>query len=263
MSYDLNSSSYSYDAQNRLTGATVNGVTMSFAYDGLNRQVSRTAPAVKGGSTTTYSVWDGWNLIEEYTNNPFAIQGSYLYGPGGLIKNLQSGNYYYQDASGSTSHIADGNGTLLEWYRYDLQGTPTFYNIQNGSDHQIDASALGVRHLFTGQQWYSQIGLYDLRNRFYSPDLGRFLQPDPIGFRGGNNLYRYCGNNPVMRRDPSGLVDSPIKQEGQVPEVIVSAPEIPPIGTAPGVPAGIGFGPPKCFLQRTHRRRRTSVQSAH
>jgi RHS repeat-associated protein len=43
-----------------------------------------------------------------------------------------------------------------------------------------------------------ELGLYDLRNRFYSPDIGRFLQPDPIGFRGDRtNLYRYCRNNPV------------------------------------------------------------------
>ena len=63
-----------------------------------------------------------------------------------------------------------------------------------------------MRHLFTGQQWYSDIGLYDLRNRFYLPDIGRFLQPDPSGFNGdANNLYRYSGNNPVTRSDPTGL----------------------------------------------------------
>jgi RHS repeat-associated protein len=70
-----------------------------------------------------------------------------------------------------------------------------------------------VRHLFTGQQWYSQIGLYDLRNRFYSPDIGRFLQPDPIGFWGGNNLYRYCRNNPVTKWDPFGLTVDPTDEE--------------------------------------------------
>ena len=115
------------------------------------------------------------------------VTAKYVYGPGGLIKELDNNRYYYQDGSGSTSQLADSSGHLLEWYRYDLQGTPLFYN---PSDQQISASAFGVRHLFTGQQWYQDIGLYDLRNRFYSPDLGRFLQPDPIGFRGGKNLYR-------------------------------------------------------------------------
>ena len=39
-----------------------------------------------------------------------------------------------------------------------------------------------------------------------SPDLGRFIQPDPIGFKGdASNLYRYCGNDWANRSDPMGL----------------------------------------------------------
>jgi RHS repeat-associated protein len=191
-----NRSTYAYDAQNRLTQATKSGVTTTFFYDGLNRQVKRTL-----GGTTTYSVWDGWDLVQEYQGGG-AVTANYLYGATGLVKNLVTNNYYYQDGSGSTSHLANSNGALLEWYRYDLQGTPVFYN---AADVQITGSNHGVRHLFTGQQWYSELGLYDLRNRFYSPDIGRFLQPDPIGFAGDpTNLYRYCGNNPVTRSDPMG-----------------------------------------------------------
>jgi RHS repeat-associated protein len=192
----LDLSSYTYDAQNRLLTATKSGVTETFKYDGLNRQVSRTV-----GGITTYSVWDGWDLVQEYKTGP-TVTASYLYGATGLVKNLLTNNYYYQDGSGSTSHLATSGGALLEWYRYDLQGTPFFYN---ASDQVIGGSNAGVRHLFTGQQWYSELGLYDLRNRFYSPDIGRFLQPDPIGFNGdATNLYRYCGNNPVVRSDANG-----------------------------------------------------------
>ncbi len=68
------------------------------------------------------------------------------------------------------------------------------------------ASGYSVKDLFTGQRWVSDIGLYDDRNRFMSPDLGRFLQPDPIGFKGdATNLYRYCGNDWANRSDPMGL----------------------------------------------------------
>src|SRR6202035_1402138 len=114
----------------------------------------------------------------------------------GLIKNLQTNNCYYQDGSSSTSHLADSSGHLLEWYQYNLDGNPTFYYPNDSQRNPNNQSGYGVRHLFTGQQWYSELGLYDLRNRFYSPDIGRFLQPDPIGFNGDpTNLYRYCKNN--------------------------------------------------------------------
>ena len=47
------------------------------------------------------------------------------------MKNLKNDRYYYQDASGSTTHLAGSAGAILEWYRYDLQGTPVFYNASN------------------------------------------------------------------------------------------------------------------------------------
>ena len=47
-------------------------------------------------------------------------------------------------------------------------------------------------------------GLYDFRARIYSPVLGRFLQPDPIGTHGGVNLYTYVSNDPLNNADPYG-----------------------------------------------------------
>jgi RHS repeat-associated protein len=196
-----NTSAYTYDAQNRLTHAAKGITTMDFKYDGLNRQVRRTV-----GGTTTYNIWDGWDLVEEFQGTGGGqVVGVYMYGAGGLVAAINNGNlnYYYQDGSGSTSHIADNSGHLQEWYRYDLQGAPIIYDANN---NQLSTTNRSVRHLFTGQQWYSETGLYDLRNRFYSPDIGRFLQPDGIGFSGDpTNLYRYAGNNPVIGSDPMGL----------------------------------------------------------
>jgi hypothetical protein len=41
---------------------------------------------------------------------------------------------------------------------------------------------------------------------FYAPNLGRWVSRDPIGYQGGgNNLYEYVGNHPVIAVDPSGL----------------------------------------------------------
>ncbi len=50
----------------------------------------------------------------------------------------------------------------------------------------------------------SRVGLYYYRARTYSPSWGRFLQPDPIGYAGGANLYAYVGNDPLNNTDPSG-----------------------------------------------------------
>jgi YD repeat-containing protein len=117
-------STYAYDAQNRLLSASKpGGTTMNFTYDGLNRQISRTPSDT---NITTYNVWDGWDLVQEYHGSG-TVDSSYAYGATGLVKNLTADRYYYQDGSGNTSHITDTSGNLLEWYRYDLQGTPFFY----------------------------------------------------------------------------------------------------------------------------------------
>ncbi|MCP4401559.1 MAG: RHS repeat-associated core domain-containing protein [bacterium] len=47
---------------------------------------------------------------------------------------------------------------------------------------------------------------YYYRARIYSPELGRFLQTDPLGYVNGLNLYAYVGNNPASWRDPYGLL---------------------------------------------------------
>lgn len=60
--------------------------------------------------------------------------------------------------------------------------------------------------MFTGREYFPELGLYDYRNRFYDPILGRFLQADPQGFDDGDmNLFRYVGDDPVDKTDPLGL----------------------------------------------------------
>jgi RHS repeat-associated protein len=47
--------------------------------------------------------------------------------------------------------------------------------------------------------------MYQMRARWYDPQLGRFLSEDPIGLEGGINPYAYAGNDPANHRDPTGL----------------------------------------------------------
>ena len=62
-----------------------------------------------------------------------------------------------------------------------------------------------TNYLYTGREYDKLSGLYNYRHRFYHPGLGRFLQPDPIGFGGGLNFHNYVLGNPLSFTDPSGL----------------------------------------------------------
>jgi RHS repeat-associated protein len=201
MTSSTNGATYSYDAKNRLVEASSGSNTMSVTYDTRSRVVSR---EING--TTTYYAYDGWNLIGEY--DVFGNeQVHYVYGPGSdepLCMVKPEGTYYYhQDGNGNVAALTDQNGNLVESYAYDPYGKPTIY-APNGTVRS--ASAVGNRFMFAGREYIAQLGLYDYRNRVYSPVYGRFLQTDPIRFQGGDyNIYRYCGNNPINGTDPLGL----------------------------------------------------------
>ncbi len=101
--------------------------------------------------------------------------------------------YYHADALGSVVALSDTSGSLAETYAYSPFGKPD------------NTSTLGNPYLFTGRRIDAESGLYYYRARHYDPEDGRFVQPDPIGFEGGINLYAYASNNPINFIDPLGL----------------------------------------------------------
>jgi uncharacterized protein RhaS with RHS repeats len=74
---------------------------------------------------------------------------------------------------------------------------------------------------------------------YYDPDTGRFLNRDPIGYEGGENLYGYAGNNPINEADPEGTVAAVIV----APLIFSGVPEF----SLPAVVAWIEATGPKCW----------------
>jgi RHS repeat-associated protein len=206
--------SFSYNAQNQLVSASKGGATVQFVYDGLGRCLKRTT-----NGAATILVYDGWKALAEWAGDgswwAYRIYGA---GPDEVLWLYDSRVGYarvHSDMHGNVTFLLDASGNGVERYTYDAFGQPTIHDWYGGVR---SASAYGNRFLFQGREWIAELGIYDFRFRDYQPQLGRFLQKDPLGFRGGDaNLFRYCNGDPVNRRDPSGLHSpQPTKQNNAI-----------------------------------------------
>ena len=195
---------YVYDCENRLTEVKQGQTTVAtYGYDYLGRRTEKT---VYGSpNVVTKYCYDGDNLIGEYDNSGNLLR-KYIYGdtidePICMITS-QGTFYYHSDGLGSVVALSNTTGNIVERYSYDVFGTPM---IRDGQGNIISTSAYNNSYMFTGRDYDTETGLYYYRARYYNPTIGRFLQPDPIGYAAGLNLYTYCGNNPVNWIDPYGL----------------------------------------------------------
>jgi RHS repeat-associated protein len=150
--------------------------------------------------------YDNWNLASEYSEADIE-RARYVYGFATdevLAKSDSAGMvYYHEDALGSVRELTNAAGTMLESYAYDAFGASI---VRNSSGALLQASAFGNRFTFAGREWLAEAALFDMRNRAYTPGLGRFLQIDPIRFQSNDvNFYRYAANNPVHYTDRNGL----------------------------------------------------------
>ncbi len=110
-------------------------------------------------------------------------------------RHLRGTFYFTHDHLGSTTALTDAAGNVVERMSYDAFGdTP---------------ASPRTRYTFTGRERDEFTGLYYYRARWYDAVVGRFISEDPIGFDGGVNWFAYVENNPVNRKDPSGLVQMP------------------------------------------------------
>ncbi len=188
--------------------ATTAWSTLNYVYDASGRRIEKQYD----GRTVLKYIYDGDHCIAEYgAGND--LHRKYVYGPGVdqpicLIEAAGSyaGTYYYHfDGSGNVVALTNADANTVQVYDYSVYG-------QVGA---TDASHPN-RLMFTAREFDKETGLYYYRARYYKPEIGRFLQTDPVGYQAGMNLYWYCKNNPWNSADPLGRETVPSGYEDTV-----------------------------------------------
>ena len=180
---------YSYSSENRLTHVVNSTYNATIHYDPLGRYIGFTPTT----ATSRQDVSDGNQLIYLKKDNAFLART--VFGPGideplYQIDNLGRRTWFAADERGSIVAAVPADGNVSWTNRYDEYGNYV-------------ARAYGFG--FAGAYWHTPaLNLYYMRARWYHPKLGRFLQPDPIGYDDGINMYSYVGGDPVNATDPSG-----------------------------------------------------------
>jgi RHS repeat-associated protein len=212
--------SYSWDAENRLTNVTsLSGIPadarikLDLLYDWRGRRIQKILSTNNGISfvavSTNRYIYDGWNLVAVLTPNS-QLQSSYLWGndlsgslqgAGGVdglleVSTMTTNCFVAYDGNGNVAVLVNAaNGTVTATYEYGPFGETIRASGPMAKANQFQFST----------KFEDESGLLYYGCRFYDPEAGRWPNRDPIGERGGINLYDYVGNNPINWEDPYGL----------------------------------------------------------
>lgn len=182
------------------SGANANNNEQTFLYDGTSlvcRWVGQWGP----GGYHNFA-----NAVSDL--GPIAAPDAfvlYLWGPTGPVMEfdmLGNSKAFLCDPLGNVLNTTTHEGLAEKPMFYDGYGLPVWPDAANSQRVRRQPFQ------YKGQAgYYADVhtGLFYCHNRYYDPRMGRWLTRDPIGLGGGVNVYMYCGGNPIMFWDPSGL----------------------------------------------------------
>lgn len=192
---------HGYDAAGRRTRTDVAGQTWTYAYNALGQRVQKAGP----GSATHYAYDAAGHLLGEYDATGQLIQETVWLGdlPLATLRPGAGGAqvfYVHADHLNTPRRITrpQDNRPVWEWESAPFGDSPPDQNPAG-----LGAFAYNLR--FPGQVFDAETGLHYNYFRDYDPQVGRYVQSDPIGLEGGINTYAYVEGNPVSRSDPEGL----------------------------------------------------------
>ncbi len=189
---------YIYDSKENLIEYRDGKNVVQYAYDAVGRRISKTL----NGKTTFYinHILTSSTQVLLEVDEEKRVQAEYVYGLGRISGALEGDLSYYlaDNLDGNVAALQDKSQAVKASYKYDSFGCP-----------RADSSSSPGRFLFAGEDYEAETGLIYLRNRYYDPEIGRFISPDPIF---GSimdpqalNPYVYANNNPINFNDPLGL----------------------------------------------------------
>ncbi|CAH0444766.1 RHS repeat-associated core domain-containing protein [Ralstonia pseudosolanacearum] len=225
---------YDWDAEHRLIRIRYKaqaGKETRFGYDGLGRRTVITE--VDGtGTTETHYIWCGEVICQKRDANGQLLRAYYPegeYGPeigkrvvkadAGIEADEDGDERYGRDRDGDdgkSDQPAETTGSLI--YARNHLGSVTDTLTPNGravthteygpygelvksqgrAEYRADFG-------YAGMQYHAASGMYLTLFRAYDSGTGRWVSRDPIGERGGFNLYGYVGGSPLNAIDPFGL----------------------------------------------------------
>lgn len=103
--------------------------------------------------------------------------------------------HWEYDHLGNIIALLDTEGQLVESYRYTSFGETQVFN---------PGQQINNPWRYSSKRFDQETGFFYFGQRYYAPEIGRWITPDPAGFADGSNLYAYVHNQPLRYIDPDG-----------------------------------------------------------